>query len=100
MPIVDVDGSYLYKKHHELSHSGVPVPHLDPPSSPPITGWETVTEKNVGSIATRLSVVTLGMCDLLFFNLFWHHHYHNYYYYYIIGTLYTYLACGVVVPRQ
>ena len=26
--------------------------------------------------------------------LFWHHHYH-YYYYYIIGTLYTYLACGV-----
>ena len=67
LPIVNVDGSYLYKKHHELSHSGVSVPHLDPPSSPPITGWETATEKNVSSIATRLPVVTSGMCDLLFF---------------------------------
>ena len=45
LPIVDVDGSYLYKKQQHLIQSGVAVAPLDHPL-PPLSGWETITQNN------------------------------------------------------
>ena len=51
-PVTDVDGSYLYLKHQRLTEEGVNVAQLDLPL-PPLTGWETVNESNVRSLAVR-----------------------------------------------
>ncbi len=59
-PIIDVDGSYLYRKHHRLSKEGIGVAPLDVPS-PPLTGRETVTESSVGSLAPKVPRVTSGV---------------------------------------
>ena len=42
LKVVDVDGSYLPRKHEQLKQAGV----LVAPLSPPLGGWETVTEEN------------------------------------------------------
>ena len=47
LPIVDVDGSYLYRKQQLLKQSGVCIAPLPPPS-PPLSGWEVVSESNIG----------------------------------------------------
>ena len=64
LPIIDVDGTFLYKKQQRLLTSGVPaaVPFGPPrvPSSP-LTGWEVITRDNVKDIAPRCPVVTSGM---------------------------------------
>ena len=48
--IVDVDGSYLYKKVQQLEATGMNIAPLDLPTSPPISGWETISESNVAHI--------------------------------------------------
>ena len=43
--VVDVDGSYLYKKHRTLTEAGHTLAPLSPPAPPP-SGWVTITEEN------------------------------------------------------
>ena len=44
--IVDVDGSYLYKKRLRLEASGFVLAPMTPPTSAPLSGWDVVTEAN------------------------------------------------------
>ena len=58
LPVVDVDGSYLYKKRQLCD------PHLTtlpPPPPPPVSGWVTVNESNVSTVSREVPVVTSGM---------------------------------------
>ena len=59
LPIVDVDGSYLYRKQQALLHSGVQVAPLPPPA-PPLAGWEVVTDSNVDTVSASIPTVTSG----------------------------------------
>lgn len=59
MPVVDVDGSYLYRKQQQLSSPGIAF--TTPAPSPPITGWESVTSENVSTMSTKVPCVTPGM---------------------------------------
>ena len=59
LPIVDVDGSYLYWKQQTITQSGIAVASLPPPS-PPLSGWEVVTDGNVQTMASKIPVVTSG----------------------------------------
>lgn len=52
--VIDVDGSYVYRKYHQLP--GIVLPSPDPP----LTGWETVTEANHLEIANKIPRVTHG----------------------------------------
>ena len=52
--IVDVDGSYFYRKYHR--HPGVVIPTPDSP----LTGWETITDANYKEIASKLPKVAHG----------------------------------------
>ena len=63
--MVDVDGSYLHRKHQHLTASRVSLAPLED-SSPPITGWESVTEENVHSLVQNIPKVTTGEAVLLF----------------------------------
>ena len=45
LEIVDVDGSYLYRKEQQLISQGVNTLPLSVPSAP-ITGWEVVSADN------------------------------------------------------
>jgi len=64
LPIVDVDGSYLYRKQQGLIASGLSVTPLDAPSPPP-SGWEAVTDDNVETITPKIPIVTSGMHAVL-----------------------------------
>ena len=57
--IVDVDGSYLYKKYKMLQDAGVNVSDLSPPSAP-ATGWITLTPENCVRNSTNNPPVTSG----------------------------------------
>ena len=64
LPIVDVDGSYLYRKQQALLHSGVQVAPLPPPP-PPLAGWEVVTDNNIDTVSTSIPTVTSGkLCGM------------------------------------
>ena len=58
LPIVDVDGSYLYRKQQLLKQSGVCIAPLPLPS--PLSGWEVVSESNIGTISPKIPAVTSG----------------------------------------
>ena len=58
--VIDVDGSYLYKKSKRLQDSGVHVAPLDLPAAP-ITGWERITEANSSDMARNIPSVTSGV---------------------------------------
>ena len=45
LPIIDVDGSYLYRKEQKLNSQGVKTLPLSLPGLP-LTGWETFTADN------------------------------------------------------
>ena len=60
MEVIDVDGSYLYKKSKRLQDSGIHIAPLDPPALP-ITGWESITESNASDIAKKIPSVTSGV---------------------------------------
>lgn len=59
LPIIDVDGSYLYRKQQALLHSGVQVAPLPPPT-PPLAGWEVVTDSNVDTVSASIPPITSG----------------------------------------
>ena len=58
--VVDVDGSYLYRKYKALVESGEQVVL---PSVPAIAGWVSVTEVNYQNVAPSMPSVTSGMLD-------------------------------------
>ena len=57
--IVDVDGSYLYRKYESLTEAGEQV-SLPGHPSPPLAGWKSVTEETYQSIAPSIPPVTSG----------------------------------------
>lgn len=60
LEVVDVDGSYLYKKCQRLEKRGMSTAALDLPSSPPVSGWEIVSETNAAVLSQKLPYVTNG----------------------------------------
>ena len=57
--VIDVDGSYLWRKYQRMSESGVSVVPIGIPSLP-LTGWESVTEANHKEYADKIPRVTAG----------------------------------------
>jgi len=47
-----------------LNNSGVHIEPPDLPSSAPISGWEALTEANIGDLSAKLPCVTSGMVYL------------------------------------
>ena len=58
--MVDVDGSYLYRKHQQLLSKGESVAPLSLPDIP-LSGWEVVNEQNYTTMAKKIPCVTPGM---------------------------------------
>ena len=88
--IVDVDGSYLYRKQQQLNIE----PSVLQLPSPPLSGWDVVINTNTKEMATVVPRVTPG--SLL--NVYVHlrrltvdHRFENLYHSFA-GLLYTYLA--------
>lgn len=59
--IVDVDGSYLYRKYKSLADAGKNVSLPCSPPSPPISGWITMSSENYQSLAPSIPPVTQGI---------------------------------------
>ena len=57
--VVDVDGSYLYKKHKTLTDAGHRPAPLNPLVPPP-SGWVTISSENYLQVAPDLPTVTAG----------------------------------------
>lgn len=59
LAIVDVDGSYLYRKYEALMKAGeeVSLPSVPPP---PISGWIVMSDDNYQSLAPTIPPVTQG----------------------------------------
>lgn len=58
-PLVDVDGSYMYKKCKTLIEGGMQVAPLPCPT-PPISGWRAVNKDSVVSVGPLIPTVTNG----------------------------------------
>ena len=56
--IVDVDGSYLYRKYKSFTEAGEQV--LLPGHPPPLAGRKSVTEETYQTIAPSIPPVTSG----------------------------------------
>ena len=83
--VVDVDGSYLYRKEQQLISQGVSTLPLSLPSVP-LTGWEVISadnykEKNVPKVMSGKHITTIHVQQYSYYAQF------N-----MIGLLYTYLA--------
>ena len=59
LAIVDVDGSYLYRKYKTLTKAGEKV-SLPSVPLPPISGWTTMSDENYMSLAPTMPPVTQG----------------------------------------
>ena len=59
LPVVDVDGSYLQRKHKQMKDTGMTVAALSATTTP-LAGWEVMTEANVKDLAKKLPRVTSG----------------------------------------
>ncbi len=85
--VVDVDGSYLYKKHKALSDAGVQVKDLVAPP-PPVNGWITLTHDNCVNESSKMPPVTSGtlilLCGACYYCLL-----------FCEGLLYNYLAGNI-----
>lgn len=57
-PVIDVDGSFLYRKHVNLGHSvsTLPMPACH------LSGWESVSAANLAEVRTKIPRVTQGLC--------------------------------------
>ena len=64
LPVVDVDGSYLERKHKQMMDAGMTVAPLGAPTGTPLAGWEVMTEGNVKDTAKKLPRVTSGDSDV------------------------------------
>ena len=56
VPVVDVDGSFLYKKYNKLSKQVI----LPPIPPPPVSGWTVMTGENYQSLASSIPRVSQG----------------------------------------
>ena len=56
LPVVDVDGVYVYRKLQDsgIDISSMPLPWL------PLNGWESVSADNVTEMSTKIPRVTSG----------------------------------------
>ena len=71
--IVDVDGSYLYRKYRSIVEAGETTVAQLEPSPPPLTGWKAVTSVTCEEIAPSIPVVTSGtllMCSTMLLIMF------------------------------
>ena len=59
MPVVDVDGSYLVRKHQRLQQAGVNVAQLKLPSVP-LTSWESIDDRNFKEATRKMPKLTSG----------------------------------------
>lgn len=57
--VVDVVGSYLWRKQQQLNESGVVTSDVGLPS-PPLSGWITINEVNSKELAKDTPTVTSG----------------------------------------
>jgi len=57
--LVDVDGSYLYRKHQKLVEAGENIAPLPLPS-PPLTGLRAVNSTSVATVGPLIPIVTNG----------------------------------------
>ena len=57
--MIDIDGSYLARKHQELQKTGVNVAPLGHPSIPP-SGWDAVKGENFKFAVEKMPRVTSG----------------------------------------
>ena len=55
-PVIDVDGSYLYRKQQRLTCGQATLP----PPSRPLRGWESVTAANMNEMAKKIPRVMPG----------------------------------------
>ena len=58
-PVIDVNGSYLYRKEQRLSQVSTSAPLPYP--GLPFTGWESVTAANVQEMAKNIPHVMPGL---------------------------------------
>lgn len=58
--IVDVDGSYLYRKYRSLADAGKNVSLPTTPPPPPISGWITMSSENYQTLSSSIPPVTHG----------------------------------------
>jgi len=79
-------GWLVYSYTETLVSRGAVLAPLAPPA-PPLAGWELVSDSNVDSLAASIPSVTSGKNILCILKKIIVPHY-------IVGTLYTYLACG------
>lgn len=56
---IDVDGSYMFRKHQLMEQEGKNVAPLGIPP-PPFSGWEPVTEGNYNDSSVKIPKVTQG----------------------------------------
>ena len=59
MPVVDVDGSYLIRKHQKLQQAGINVAPLKLPSVP-LTSWDSINDKNFTEATRKVPKLTSG----------------------------------------
>ena len=59
MKVIDVDGSYLARKHQKLQVDGVNVAPLDIPPVPP-SGWDALSETNFKEARGKMPKMTSG----------------------------------------
>ena len=59
--VVDVDGSYLYRKEQNLIAAGVITSPVDLPE-PPVAGWEQLKADNHTEFCPKIPQVTPGVC--------------------------------------
>ena len=59
-PIIDIDGSYTYKKYRDLLKVGK---HVVPPARPslPLSGWRAINKDSYKSVGPSIPTVTSGM---------------------------------------
>ena len=91
--VIDVDGSYLYRKQQQLSSAGITFT-ATPAPSPPITGWESVTSENVSTMSTKIPFVTAGAVCIYGHSAMLTAIHNVVYTYTRAGLLYTYLPSG------
>ena len=58
-PVVDVDGSFLYRKYMSRLNAGEKVSEPGPPP-PPLTDWKLVSGDTFKDVALHIPLVTSG----------------------------------------
>ena len=90
MKVIDVDGSYVARKHQQLQADGVNVAPLGVPPIPP-SGWNAVSETNFKDAVEKMPKMMSGNNKKNCFRCTYYHHFLTF----SSGTLYSYLAEGV-----